>query len=111
MPKRQREKRIECDKVQGEGSYVLVKSPEYGLIVEAMEMSADKDQDESLRQLAQQDLGERILADSIVEWNWVDDDDKPFPQYGEDGMNATKLTLDEVMFLLDHILGDSRRKN
>ena len=121
MPKRQRIKQHPCDEVQGEDSWVKIKSPEYGLIIEAMEMMAESEQEdagsknqkrsEALKNLAQAELGERILGQAIVEWNWVKDDGTPMPQYDPESWNARKITLDEVMFLLDLVLGDSKRKN
>jgi len=111
MPKRQREKKVPSEDVMGEDSYVIVRSPKYENIVKAIEMTSEEEQEGNSRaqQLAQMKFGEDLLEECIVEWNWVDDDGKPMPQYGN-GTKATDLSLSEVTFLLDKILGDSRRK-
>lgn len=109
MPERQRERTIDCTEVQGKDSWCVVRSPKYELVVKAMELELSEDSDDRVRRIAEIELGEELMESAIVEWNWVEDDGTPMPQYGK-GTKATDLTIDEVTFLLDHILGDSRRK-
>ena len=105
MPKRKRITRYESDEIQGEGSWVRIGT----LTVEEMRESRKdvkkKDHDPF-------ELGVKVIANHVFEWNWVDDNGEPMPQVPECPEIVDKLTDDEIGFLALRIQGtDTEVKN
>ena len=84
---------IESTAVQGEGSFVKVKSM---TINEMMGYGNSKDKDADPAK-----LGLQILDDMIVDWNWVDDDDNPLPIPAENPGTVASLPFQESTWLLN----------
>jgi hypothetical protein len=115
MPQRQTTRRIASDEVQGEGSYVTLRAMSYGFVRDAGRQAVfdsdgkprtDASLDEQLK------VFDKLIIDSIVEWNWVDDKGEPLPvpTVSDD---LDRLMNTEIKFLMDHIKlrGDKDTKN
>ena len=99
MSKRNRVKRFDSTRVQGEGSFVEVLSMTVGEQRTARKVAADKGD--------MFELGIKIMKEHVVSWNWVDDDGKPFAQPKDQPNVVLELTDDEVSFLTDCIRGST----
>lgn len=130
MPKRRSVIQIACDEVQGEDSWVKLRVLTYveqrDMLKEARkrrkkrreERRVDVEEfgdDDNLYDLglAPEDMDEILskYVDHIVEWNWVDDDDKPLPQPGTVENPLTLLNTVEIAFLGEKLAegkGDSK---
>lgn len=73
-------KRFNTDEVQGEGSFVVLKSLTVGEIRKWRNDARKEDADVVEGTL-------KVLTKQLVEWNWVDDDGKPLPTTAK-GMDA-----------------------
>lgn len=83
---------IPSDAVQGEGSWVKTKSLSLDELVELSQNGEN--------QLPAIEVGYKALAHIIVDWNWVDDEDKSLPKPPEDPEVIRRLPFQEVNFLL-----------
>ena len=93
MPKRLNTKRVACDEVQGDDSFVVLRRPTYGEAMAALR-AQDSDSAEQREQ-----VGRALLAGRVVEWNWVDDDGQLLPLPSTDLQVIERLTDQEVEFL------------
>ncbi len=78
MPARQL-KRVDCQAVQGDGSYMVIRPLTFGERGEGLDVNG--------------------LMQRIVEWNWVDWDNEPLP-LPHDEEAQKRLTDAEVEFIL-----------
>jgi len=103
MPHRKfklREK-LDSEEVQGEGSWVIVRRPNWDAVEEVM---GSKDG------LSDLELGKKIMESLVDDWNWVDDDDQPLPKPSPE--TVRKLPIQEMLFLVNATgLGDLNQKN
>lgn len=106
MAKRRSTYRIDSKEVQGEGSFVILRAVPYRVAREALELRGDS---EGLSLVEAEKYVSTLIANSIVEWDWVDDDDNPLP-IPEEGNLDNLLSL-EVKFLTEKLLGSLDRKN
>ncbi|MBU0847016.1 hypothetical protein KKH23_07470 [Patescibacteria group bacterium] len=103
MPKRQNIVQLDSSKVQGEGSYVIVRRQ----IVEEMRTFLSSETWAELQKSLKDDAtGGAVVIDiakeasgRIIEWNWVDDNDDPLPLPKDDPEVFDRLTDQEFMFL------------
>ncbi len=101
MPQRQGITRIDCEAVQGPGSYVKVRRLTVGDIRLLSKGNLD-----------QFEVSESVIRDRIVEWNWADDEGHPLPQVQEDPAVFDSVTDQELTFLAQAIAGNAEaRKN
>lgn len=101
MSKRRSVQKHPCDKVQGEGSYVILSAVKVREIRILRKMGDDPDFDEF-------EGGIKLLARHIVDWNWVDDEGKPLPKPKEDAEVIDELTNEESEFLVGLLIGSSK---
>ena len=92
--------RFDTDEVQGEGSYVELKSLTLGEI-------------RKLRKATKSDAGDpvetvtKMLVKQLVEWNWVDDDDKDLP-CDEKGLD--QLYESEAEYLVNLLVSGNEKE-
>lgn len=98
MPKRQNTRRVKTPKLQGDDSFVEIRLLTFEEHRKLRE-EADKEQ------LSNWDYGKRLMALSIAEWNWVDNDGKPLPEPRIDPDVVDRLTEEEMMFLTGLLKG------
>jgi len=115
---RTRTRRVETDELQGEGSYIIIKR---ATVNEAQELrkiqttrppdveGLDRDEAQELMDAFSEDLELRartFLANFILEWNWMNDDDQIFPLPDVDHLDVFgDLTTDELSFIYVAIAG------
>lgn len=121
LPKRQRTKRYSTEHLMGPGSYVVIKTISIG---EAMaiedaakppEMQPGMSEDEWQQCLDEHEekvkhLNFQAMADCVVEWNWVDDNDTPLPQPRSNPEVFALLTPPEIDFIADKMGGETKNK-
>lgn len=92
MPVRKYHKirRFDSEEVQGEGSWVDLHSMTWGDVTKVMDGG-------SLKELDDAEVGIELIANMVVDWNWVDDDGEPLPQPTPDLIKS--LPVEELMFL------------
>ena len=97
MAKRKHKKHLVVDssEVQGEGSFVKIKSISLNEILGHTQGEKGKPSDEEAAQ-----LGLKILDDMIIDWDWVDDDDEPLPVPAENPGTIASLPFQESSWLL-----------
>lgn len=134
MPKRQFIITHDSDDVQGEGSYIKLRSVTYGegkqmrkqmdaftqrreeLNAKLSNGASDAEKKKLRSQLEAVDaevqaLNEQVLVDKIYEWNWVDDNDQPLPLPKDDPKVIDTLTTGEMQFIQAKLRGtDEDRK-
>jgi hypothetical protein len=92
----------------GEDSYVVLRNLPYKRVREAAALSeramgSAEEQDHFIRAL---------IADGVVDWNWVDWEGEPLPLPSEvEDFDEIGLLTEEVSFLLGHLIGEAGRKN
>jgi len=93
MPERKHKllRRVDSAEVQGDDSWVLVKTPTMD-DVRAGDMPAEGDQQAAI------DYGRTVLGNLVKDWNWVDDDGNPLPKPTPEIVQG--LPIQEVMFLM-----------
>lgn len=119
MPKRvnKKFKRVETAEVMGEGSYVLIRAPGFDALGNIMALASlnVEDGQADLSGVNAETIGGvySLLAETVVEWNWVDDEGKPLPQPADDpDVFRRELVLDEVQYLIERLdLGGVNPKN
>lgn len=94
MPSRvhKAKKRVDCTPVQGEGSWVLLRTPgweDYKRVLDGRDPTATNNQ---------MDVGMQLITGSVEAWNWVDDDDQPLPTPTPE--LVASLPLQELTFLI-----------
>jgi len=99
MPKRQSVKKHNSAEVQGEGSFVVTTAVKVKEIRQIRKNAADPDFDDF-------EGGVALLANHIIEWNWVDDEGKPLPCPKEDPQVVDELTNEESEFLVNLLMGN-----
>jgi hypothetical protein len=101
-------KRIETKDLQGEGSYIVVKPVSYSTAKKArafvLNVPGDNQKARSKQAEDEIQFTEKMIFESIVEWNWTGDDDQPLPipRKTED---LDALTVEEVNFIVQSITG------
>ena len=114
MPKRNSIREIPSPEIQGEDSWVKVKPMTYGeqkaFRVRMRELEVDEDVQDKEAQNAAEDARElegcRLLAQWVVDWNWVDEEDKPLPKPEGKPEVINDLLDHEVKFLIATLSGD-----
>ena len=138
MPKRQSIKNIPTPELQGDDSYVIYRPMTFEEAQElrniGRKMQADVDKalngyatknkielkdmtaEQNENALAEAGLNpdeifdfmHKQMAERIIEWNWVDDDDKPLPQPKDDYRIIRKLYTTESDFITDLFTNQSK---
>jgi hypothetical protein len=108
-------KRINTRKVmggpQGADAYVVIKAMTWGesqaMLQRINEVWKPGDEQTPAAVVQQNAEANRMLADYVVEWNWVGDEagEKPLPQPGKDPEVFKALLNEEVKFLLESLQG------
>jgi hypothetical protein len=93
--KHKKYKRVDSAEVQGEGSFVLLKTPALS-DMERLEVFAADGVDET----AAIKFIVPLLSGLVLDWDWVDDDGNPLPKPSEDAGVFDALTFQEQMFLV-----------
>jgi len=91
-------RRVDSESVQGKGTYVVVRKLTLGEAQTVRDMAKDGAVDDFAMSL-------NLLKDHVVEWNWSDAEERPFPLPSADGTILGKLTDDEAMFLVTALRG------
>jgi hypothetical protein len=109
MPQRQNTLRLETPQLQGDGSFVTLRRLSWERQQEAQRLLAEGNGGTLPRDGAEMSVTaeflrtneawtREILAESVINWNWVDDAGQPMPLPVDGGIPL--LSLDEVLFLL-----------
>jgi hypothetical protein len=93
MAKRQAIIKVESEEVQGEGSFVKVRSILWGDAKRLKKDLAGMDEDDKLR------ANDELIAKHVYEWDWVDEDGNPLPLPKDDPTVLDLLTAHEIKFL------------
>lgn len=137
MPKRvSRKKRLISTEVQGGDSYVVINMPtvketrdkqvimaDYQQAVDIAEMAVKSERNaespngnliEAMNRLRKaetllNDYAMTAIANYVVEWNWVGDDEKPLGQPNDPDVFA-QLTMGEINYLTSEIMGLNEKK-
>lgn len=94
MPRRQYIRSYDSTEVQGEGSYVKIRDRSWK---DAKELEAKA---AGLSGRERTEVVFESVSERIVEWNWVDDNEKPLPLPSEDPTVRERLYEKEIEFLL-----------
>jgi len=113
MAERKGARRIETTDLQGEGSYVIVRTLTYGQrrVARGMFLRANGGQLPTKREDLDIKIDERYLQDNddftaqlltqnVIEWNWVDEKGGPLPLPMDDPAIIDGMTDEEVGFLV-----------
>ena len=97
MAQRQKKKhrRVPSDAVQGEGSFVLVRTPGFSDLKDLGEIDDLSDTNQAVKAIGP------LLASLVIDWDWVDDEDNPLPKPSDQPGVIDDLTFQEQKFLLD----------
>ena len=87
--------RVDSEKVQGEGSFVVIKRMTWGDL-EPLTQDAGEKQD--MRAIAAE-----FMPRLVVDWNWVDDNDSPLPKPADNPEIIKALPTEELTFLLEAV--------
>lgn len=112
MPKRQSTQKKPTPEMQGDDSWVIVRPPTVKQAREYQKKMRDVQQQLDAVQTAGGDLakeneleddlnliGMRAFSTFFVEWNWVDDDEKPLDQPAENPDVFEDCTATEIKYL------------
>lgn len=110
MPRRNNMMRVASDEVQGEGSFVLLRRIRWETQQEAQlklaeaaggEIASDGQGVRVTTEFLQinADFTRDLLRQCVVDWNWVDDDEKALPK-PSDPAALGMLNVDEVQFIV-----------
>lgn len=106
-------KRIETTNLQGEGSFIIVKTVGWKTAKKINEFlsignvmsRADMTNEQKKKHVDEETaLTEQILFSCIVDWNWADETGVPLP-IPMNTEDLDLLTVDEVQFLLSSVTG------
>lgn len=100
MARQVKTKRVETTDLQGEGSYVVLRSPKWGLLRKAQKQAAS-----SGDAAAGMTFADELLVKSVLDWNWTDDDGQPLALPKDAPAVLDDLDSDEVAFLIEKITG------
>ena len=104
MAKRQSVFLVPSDEVQGEGSWIKLKAIKYGLSKRvAVELEGVSDAEKL-------EVNARLIAEHLLGWNWVDDNDEPLPVPSENPDVLDDLTSQELEFIGEAMQGTVARK-
>lgn len=100
---RQKNKRLRVDsaEVQGLGSFVIIRSPSWGLLRKAQRLT---DEGKNAAAVSVEFVDE-LIGESVLAWNWTDDNDQPLPAPAQDRSVIDRLTAEEVAFLVEKVTG------
>ena len=107
--KHKKYRRVDSSEVQGDGSFVLLKSPGFSELRSLGKLARMREED-----VAEIESLGSIVSDLIVEWNWVDDDNNPLPQAKDKPEIIDELSYQEQIFVIESLsnLGElSDQKN
>lgn len=99
MRQKNKQVRIDSNEVQGPESFVIVKSPSWGLLRKAQRLTNEGADAGTLGV----EFAEELVRESVINWNWTDDNDEPLPSPAQDKTVIEKLTAEEVSFLVTKI--------
>lgn len=102
MAKRISVRKFDTEKVQGEGSYAILSSLKVDEVRKLRIQGKDPEFDAF-------EGGMELLAEHIVEYNWVDDEGELLPLPSEDPTVIGKLTHAEADYLADLMIGASSK--
>lgn len=95
--------RIPSDEVQGEGSYVTLRKPNWQVMRAIMKEQAAGADDAALGVVAL----EVAIPAMIADWNWAKEDENGEEQRlaipSQDATAIEQLDFDEIMFLIKHV--------
>jgi len=101
MPKRKSIREIPSPEIQGEDSWVKVKPMTYGeQRVFRLRMRELRGDEEALEL-----EGCKLLAEWVVDWNWVDENDEPLPKPEGNPKVIDGLLSHEIQFLTQSLSG------
>ena len=93
--KHKKYKRVDSSEVQGDGSFVLLKSPGFSDLRELGELSSlGEDQSKAIKAMTP------LLSVLVIDWDWVDDDGNPLPKPIDKPEVIESLTFQEQNFLV-----------
>jgi len=94
MPERKNksQRKVESDQVQGEGSYVIIRTPTLEDVRNLWDAGIEDGSSE---------FGFKMLEKIVIDWNWVDDEGKPLPNPIENPSMIEHLPIQELVFLLN----------
>jgi len=105
MAQRRNSYRADSAEVQGEGSFVTLRSFRWGEVKDKVAVKQDVD-GQTVETVT---ANIEFLASAILEWNWVDDDGNPLPLPKDNPGVMDLLTLEEITFLSQQSVGKFRR--
>lgn len=115
MPQRKYKvkRKIESDEVQGEGSWIIVRSPNFE---DLGEFDPTQMEDMETNPEVAKEFGFSIAGKMVEDWNWVGDDDRPLPKPKTLDNPMSVLSMPEMMFIirelnLDSLVDASKIKN
>jgi len=95
--------RITSDEVQGEGSYVTLRKPNWQVMRSIMKAQASSASDVDLGVMALEAAFPAMIAD----WNWTktdgDNSEYLLPLPAQDASVIDQLDFEEIMFLIQHV--------
>ena len=86
------QRKVDSDEVQGEGSFVVLHAATLGEVIRAQKAEGGA--------VDSMEFGVALLKRLVVDWNWVDDEDKPLPKPKDDPDVIDGLPLQELTFLV-----------
>jgi len=103
--KHKRFTKVLSDAVQGEGSWVKFRTPVFADFDDFSGMGANPDDAEASKNehANKMKFGFGMLKKLVIDWNWVDDDDKPLPSPKEQPDIIDALPLQELVFLVESL--------
>lgn len=96
MAKKTRLFRYDSEAVQGEGSFVTMRKPSWGMMRKATAEMADKSEQEAGLAM----MGE-LLPGLITDWNWTDVEGELLPLPKDRPEVIDDLEVEEAMFLVE----------
>lgn len=89
--------RVSTAHLQGEGSYVELRPPKWGLLRALQQAQAAGGNGASVT------FAEDLIAACVTGWNWTDDQGRALPLPSADPAVVQELHVDEVAFLVEQI--------
>ncbi len=116
MPERQRIQVINAEEVQGKDSWVKIKAMTVEQFNRKQAVSRGvqglkPDAENYEARVTELDVeSNALMAECVLEWNWVDDDGNPLPQPAGNPEVFKTLTMAELMFLAQYLDGTTSQK-